>query len=162
MNYPYYIVPDVEKYKNLPSNSEEAKQLALKISVNIGDPEVLKRILGERVENQGNSEVSAPKSFDTITAFLDKFGTDVPAAGYMQTAIQEDVDVPSDNTSQAVVTAGHREETLAELMKAHKYEEALKFIEHKNLNNTQKNIYFAHQMRFIKKLIALEKRKLKP
>ena len=42
------------------------------------------------------------------------------------------------------------------LVKNREYEKALQIIELRNLNNPKKNIYFADQIRFLKKLIALQ------
>ncbi|MCH5233823.1 MAG: hypothetical protein J1E16_00895 [Muribaculaceae bacterium] len=45
---------------------------------------------------------------------------------------------------------------LARLIKGRHYTEAIEFIESQNLNNPEKSIYFAHQIRFLKKLKAVE------
>ena len=130
--YPFFIVPDVERYLQLEPDCEEAKKLAKKITVNIGDSETLKRILGDTPEESAPETEADGSSFDTINAFLDKFASDIKPTGYIPQI------------------------SLAELIKSRRYNEALQFIEQQNLNNPQKSIYFAHQMRFIKKLIALD------
>ena len=132
-NPPYYIVPDVELYKKLDPQSEEAQSLARKIAVNIGDLPTLRLILGidppEFARFYPDMEPATPDTFDAIDTFLDKFGA------------------PSESPS------------LSNLISEHKYQQALQLIESQNLNNPQKSIYFAHQMRFLKKLIAIEKYK---
>ena len=140
MEYPYYIVPSVEEYATLDPESPEAHKLARFISVNIGDVETLRRILGERAFEDARTEsLSTGDSFSTIDSFLNKFAGNSSPIGYMAS-------VP---------------DTLTSLLRLHRYEEAIKLIERQNLNNPQKNIYFAHQMRFIKKLQALDKFKNK-
>ena len=154
MEAPYYIVPAVEAYRLLDPNEEKARLLAGKIAVNIGDPVALRLILGEDVqplpklypELEATSlstldPMDPPLSptMDTIDAFLDKYGKDLRPVGYIP---EEPSETP--------------ETTLSKLIKEKRYREALEFINTQNLNNPQKNIYFAHQIRFLKKLIALE------
>ena len=46
-----------------------------------------------------------------------------------------------------------------ELVKNKRYSEALEIIERGNLINPQKSVYFADQIRFLRKLVAIEKNK---
>ena len=52
-------------------------------------------------------------------------------------------------------------ETVADLIKNRRYQEAINRLTALNLNNPKKSVYFAHQISFLKKLIANEARKAK-
>ena len=144
MEYPYYIVPDVEEYHKLDPDSEEAERLRRRISVNVGDPESLQRILGGHgsrdmdVEKTRGEEISPTAA--TIDSFLEKFGDKISSPVFPNTEEREDK---------------HIDDTLSKLLKANRFEEAIKLIEAQNLNNPQKSVYFALQIRFIKKLKAI-------
>ena len=154
MTYPYYIVPAVEKYRLLPPDSEEAKELSRFIAANIGDYPSLRLVLGidppEFARFYPDMETATPSTLSTIDSFLDKYGGNISAAGY---EIEDQQPPIPEEESPA--------NSIRDLLKRHKYDEAIMLIEQQNLNNTQKSIYFAHQMRFIKKLMALEKFKNK-
>ena len=95
---PYYIVADVERYKTLSPESEKAKKLARKISVNIGDYAALRLVLGidppEFARFYPDMETASPTTIDTIDSFLDKFGgnlpEDNPAAGLGGYVLEEE------------------------------------------------------------------------
>ena len=164
---PYYIVPDVETYKSLDPESEEAKKLSRKIVANIGDLFSLRQILGidppEFAKFYPDMEAATPSTLDTIDAFLDKFGNNNTPAGYVPEPLEE---LPVQEPELASKDTGMSHETQIEsndsfkdwdkLIKERKYREALQLIEAQNLNNPQKSIYFAHQIRFLKKLISIE------
>ena len=171
---PYYIVPDVEKYKTLDPHSEEAVKLGRRIAANIGDYASLRLVLGidppEFACFYPDMLTAQPSTFDTIDSFLDKFGSapsaPEPAAPYSleesdftppqpANAINDGIDAPAAQVNEEIKL------TPKELIKLQRYEEALKLIERQNLNNPQKSIYFAHQMRFLKKLIAIQNHKNK-
>ena len=144
MEYPYYIIPDIQKYKSLDPDSEEARKIALRIRVNVGDAEALRRILGENEtissQKPGSPEEEKDSNFSSIDTFLEKFGKNIPS-GYAEEII--DTSLPQDD--------------IKTLIKKGRYNEAIALIQSQNLNNPQKSIYFAHQMRFLKKLKAIEK-----
>ena len=168
--YPYYIAPAIEKYRQLNPETTEGKELARLISANIGDLSSLRLILGidppEFARFYPDMKVATPGTLDTIDAFLDKFGAGpepLPLSeDYSAVTIEKRVKSASSNEE---TPSQNKEETkeasLNELIKQKRYGEALKFIEAQNLNNPQKSIYFAHQIRFIKKLMALKKLKNK-
>ena len=156
MEYPYYIVPDVEEYRKLDPNSEEAKKLSRRIAANVGDYASLRLILGidppEFARFYPDMETASPTTIDTIDSFLDKFGGNLPEdnpapglGGYVLEEEKEKEEQPEPEID------------LGNLIKEKRYQEAMQFIERQNLNNPQKSIYFAHQIRFIKKLMAIEK-----
>ena len=148
MSYPYYIVPDVEEYLRLDPESEKAKRLSRKIAANVGDYMTLRQILGidppEFTSFYPDMETYTPSTLDTIDTFLGKFGEKEEPSGRVSKTVEKE-----ENTD------------LAKLFKNGKYEEVLSLIETENLNNPQKNIYFALQIRYLKKLIALDKYKNK-
>ena len=166
MKYPYYIVPDVEEYKKLEPTSEEAKRLSRRIAANIGDYVSLRLVLGidppEFARFYPDMDTYTPGTFDTIDTFLDKFGAPLPPLGYMASQVQEEGKKEEKSEKTEVVRAqedsGSRPaEMIKELITHHRYDEAIQLIEAQNLNNPNKSIYFAHQMRFLRKLKALYK-----
>ena len=185
MTQPYYIVPIVERYQAINEDSQEAQELAMLIAVNIGDKETLEKILwpehlnrllvnapcgskeSENAKTSINDEEATPSSTDTIDSFLNKFGTGLPTTGYLA---QVKFDTPqNENPKEEVQTILKEKEAdnkeiseLKKLINNKQFAEALMLIERQNLNNPQKSIYFALQMRFIKKLMAIENYKNKP
>lgn len=158
MTPPYYIVPDVEQYRRLDPNSEEAKILSRRIAINIGDLASLRLILGidppEFARFYPDMETPAPTTMDTIDAFLDKFGSKLPPDPLFDNqeayVLEEIPAQPEEEKSRS------DEISLSSLLKEQRYDDALQFIERQNLNNPQKSIYFALQIRFIKKLKSIQ------
>ena len=154
MNYPYYIVPDVEAYKRLDPDSEEAGKLKRRIVANIGDLPSLRLILGIDPSEFGkfypDMENNTPSTLDTIDAFLDKFGAKESPGSY----IPEDTETQFEVSEK--ISQSKSENDFKTLVRQRRYREALMLIERQNLKNTEKSIYFAHQIRFLKKLIAIE------
>lgn len=154
MTPPYYIVPAVEEYRKLDPDSEEAKKLSRIIAANIGDYASLRLILGidppEFARFYPDMENNTPTTLDTIDSFLEKFGANLP-----------ENPMPEESMAYVLEEEPEREPDLKTLMKEQRYEEALKFIEAQNLINPQKSVYFALQIRFIKKLMALKSYKNK-
>ena len=168
MNHPYYIVPAVEEYKKLDPNSDRARQLARIISANVGDYAAIRLILGidppEFAHFYPDMETHTPSTLDTIDSFLDKFGKNISTGGYIpgeeeipiQEEIQVEEEIPAKEEIPAEEEQPSEEETIGKLLKEKRYQDAIMLIEHQNLNNPQKSIYFAHQIRFLKKLMAIE------
>ena len=136
-------------------------------------------------------ETANPTTLDTIDAFLDKFGKDYPdtltlesaTSGYVleddspedldKEEAQEDISRQAfpqkeetveieDKEDPEVETKFPDENMLSFYIKGKRYAEAIEFIEGQNLNNPEKSIYFAHQIRFLKKLRAVENYKTNP
>ena len=156
----YYIIPIIEAYKALPPETDDAKRMAQLLSVNIGDQDTLLSILDPLHRKAHGTDIAGDQSetcpsdsvqnMETIDTFLNQFGTNIPAAGYLaQAGLDRPLQTPKNETGDEI-------SLLKNLIKLHRYEEALKLIEAQNLNNPQKSIYFALQMRFIKKLMAIE------
>ena len=172
LKYPYHIVPDVERYRKLDPDTPEAMALSRRIAVNIGDYAALRLVLGidppEFAKFYPDMETASPSTMDTIDSFLDKFGSNLPDDPLPMDAAPQYSIEPEESTIQENFPDSLNEDpedakpaNLGQLIKNKRYSDALQFIESQNLNNTQKSIYFAHQIRFIKKLMALEKFKNK-
>ena len=166
MEYPYYIVSRVEEYKKLDPNSEKAKKLSRLIAANVGDYASLRLILGidppEFARFYPDMETSTPTTMDTIDTFLDKFGSNLPEdplafSGPIGGYVPEGMEDVFETNLKEETEVTKPEIDLGNLIKEKRYGEALQFIERQNLNNPEKSIYFAHQNRFIKKLMAIEK-----
>lgn len=152
MEYPYYIIPDIEEYRKLDPESEEAKILSRRIAANIGDHEVLRRVLGkdtpEVADYYPDLQNNTPSTLDTIDSFLDKFGGNISSDGYLP---------GNDDIKEVVEEKEELPDTFQDMVKKGLFEEAIQLIERQNLNNPQKSIYFAHQISFLKKLMAINK-----
>ena len=124
------------------------------IAANIGDKEIVDYLIGiHNVKNvdSHNSSNEANSNFETINSFIEKFGGCKKTGGY-EISTSDQIQKGDDSNDQ---------DELKDLIKNHKYIEAIEIIERQNLNNPQKNIYFADQIRFLRKLMAIENRKLK-
>lgn len=193
MEAPYCILPDIEALPD--ARGEERLRICRRIAAAVGDPLVLREILGiDPAEFDGfYPDMIKPNltTADTIDSFLDKYGDPsakeseevktieelVPLAppDYNLDDIAADLDdeaLPDDDDPTASLldsflstnpprkaSASRREppvlsESLARAMiKNGNYRKALEIISDLSLNNPKKSIYFADQMRFLKKLI---------
>lgn len=159
MKYPYYIVPAVEEYRRLEPDSDRAKELGRFLSANIGDLASLRLILGidppEFARFYPDMETSTPTTMDTIDSFLDKFGGNMPVDPSLKELVTQDHSSGAEESGNVPAQEISSENTLSGLIKDRRYSEAIEFIENQNLNNPEKSIYFAHQIRFLKKLRAV-------
>lgn len=255
--FPYFLLPIIQQYYNAETSPEKKSKLRSLITVNIGDPDSLLRVLGVLAKEQ--SAPTIPTSFDSIDSFLDKHGVHasddvvidktekieetsvgptpnpVEIKPYFSEEIEDKTESPqslphidlsdfsdlfTSNSSQVDIiepityniedlekteisdqiipppipstpitpktqklsknqktknpnnpttdslknpktlttpkTPPKPDPELQKLIKNHQYSEALKIIEQRNLINPEKNIYFAHQSRFLTKLIELQ------
>lgn len=101
---------------------------------------------------------ATPATAEAIDAFLSHYapgaGLDLPPLPYSPGESlpadpgHDDVEQPIDHVIP--------EEKARNLIKNRKYAEALAIIEDLNLNNPEKSIYFADQIRFLKKLVIIQ------
>lgn len=153
MTYPYYILPVIEEYKLKDPRSKEGRQLSRLIAANIGDLASLRLILGidppEFARFYPDMETATPTTMSTIDSFLDKYGVPDSPEAFPEIFVEKSSEKEESDDKMP-------ETDLSDLIKERRYSEALAFIESQNLINPQKSIYFALQIRFIKKLMALE------
>ena len=137
----------IKAYKNCDPDSEEGQRLRKLLQLNIGCEETLNRILGVTAADDREEESGPVKTstFSTIDTFLEKYGHNNQPDGYMA------------NLEAERKKEEDLHEELRNLIKNRHYEEALEIINRQNLINPKKNIYFADQIRFLKKLIDLKK-----
>lgn len=134
--YPYYIYPEVLALRQGTADEKERKAYIRKIAANIGDEETIRIIAGIDPEEFSSfypdMEPVSPSTEETIDSFISNFG--------------KEVQPPVPQT----------EKTAKEMIARGDYRGALEIIKALNLNNPEKNIYFADQIRFLKKLIFIE------
>ena len=204
MEYPYYIIPDIEK---LPSTTgKEREKLIRRIAALVGDPLALRDIIGidppEFAAFYPDMLPPEMSTNDIISSFIDKYGDPTRNENSAATEIEELVPLPpadydlSTITSDPIIsdsdTLGTEEDETANLLnsfltpasqnktisedkqpiapkrteqpvlseslaramiKNGNYSKALEIITDLSLKNPKKSIYFADQIRFLKKLI---------
>lgn len=185
--YPYYVVDDIELLEKT-SDEAEAGKLRRRIAVNIGEPHTLERLLGTTAIDFNNfyPDQQQPElnTDDTITAFLNKFSSAevtpvdesteipmVPAADYLTILEMEEkgekVPLPPIEKTPKIhptdTPKADEQPTLTEsfakiLIKNGNYTRALEIITELSLKNSEKNIYFADQKRFLQRLIRLQQK----
>lgn len=171
LKYPYYIGPFIEEYRKLDPESPAAKQLRNLISVNVSDSTTLCLLLGVESTRLDSLYPGMGKSgystMETIDSFLAKYGGNngsIPGA-YMPEIPVEDhsqpVEPPKEKHAKkqqqtTEISDSQLKTKLTELIKEKRFEAALQIIEQQNLINPKKNIYFADQIRFLKKLIKIK------
>ena len=112
----------------------------------------MRRVLGkdtpEVADYYPDLQNNTPSTLDTIDSFLDKFGGNISSDGYLP---------GNDDIKEVVEEKEELPDTFQDMVKKGLFEEAIQLIERQNLNNPQKSIYFAHQISFLKKLMAINK-----
>jgi len=200
MNYPYYIIPDIEALPE--ARGEERVKILRRIAAVVGDPIALREIIGIDPEEFSafypDMEKPDLSTDDTISSFLDRFGDPQASESKEVKEIEEIVPLPPPDFDLAVLEelppaetpedaeedptasllqsfltpaseapgkpkehpapkkkdAPVLSESLARVMiKNGNYVKALEIITDLSLNNPKKSIYFADQIRFLKKLI---------
>lgn len=154
-NYPYYIYPDIMKFRAGDCTEEEKRFLCRRIAANIGDVASVRVILGidpeEFASFYPDLEQKTPNTTDTIDSFLNIYAggrkEDAPSGAIADILQDEPVEVKEKNLQDA-----------AEEIKKQNYRGALQIITDLSLKNPEKNIYFADQIRFLKKLIYNQER----
>lgn len=151
--YPYYIYPYVMQLRYGTHSEEERQALIRKVAANVGDIPSLRIMLGIDPEEFAtfypDLAYSTPTTLDTIDNFLNRFGGDINSSDddTVESLLNEEIiEEKEDNP----------EKTAAKLIKNRQYQDALEIISGLNLNNPEKSVYFAHQIRFLKKLLLNE------
>lgn len=203
MEYPYFIIPVIDAYRE--AKGQEKAALARRISAAVGDRMALRAILGMDPDDFASfypeARSSRPSTSDTIDSFIDRFADPamprpseveeiVPSAvpysiaeleseeeleefsgntdddtsslldsflsenpvGKNGASAQSKTPEPEEKTPRAPENLS---ESLARLMiKNGNYQKAIEIITEISLKNPKKSIYFADQIRFLKKLAA--------
>ena len=185
MNYPYYVIPDIEAFPT--ATGEERERLAGRIAALVADRDALCEILGlepECADTSGNKTANHGLStVDTIDSFLDRFGGNtreplldaeaevpLPPPEYDLSRIETaPIIIPRKTAPEKLTQPQSAEEktdpspeSLARMaIKNGDYVKALEIITDLSLNNPKKSIYFADQIRFLKKLILNQSKSTK-
>lgn len=181
--FPACIVADIAALNDPNIDDAQARSLRRKISVALGSEDALRRILGSEPDEFANfypDKRNAKHNTDsTIDSFLNKFngGTSqaetsaleqmifnpAPSNYFQQMEQHRDLNVNTPESAAQTVEkqvvkssceASALTEGFAKLMiKNGNYAKALEIIETLYLNNPEKSVYFADQIRFLRKLI---------
>lgn len=174
--HPYFIYPLVMALREGAVDKEEVARLRRIIAANVGDIPSLRIILGiDSEEFAGfypDMEKTTISTVDTIESFLSKFGNPnapiPPVAAEITGSTLQEAEENSPTT-----TSGDFSENISpkpviseiearKMIKNHNYQRALEIIMQLSLNNPEKSIYFADQIRFLRKLILNEAKQNKP
>ena len=158
--YPYFIYPDVVALHKGNLTEEERKRIVRKIALNVGDEPSLRLILG--IDSSDMSQLypdmspETPSTLDTIDTFLGKFGNAKPTAYQFEEPEQEtgEYDLPEEDNF--IESEQNLQKKAQICIKNKRYKEALEIITSLNLKNPEKSVYFAHQIRFLRKLLLNE------
>ena len=164
---PYFLYPLLQQLRQHPEGPE-ADALRLRIAANVGDPEALYALIGEQHPELATGGASSPTADSTIDSFIEKFSrpsrrmasriTPAPASDYFSTTerLSDDEERPEEETASANLDYDEAMEEVKKSVKNGDYQHALAIMEEIYLNNPKKSIYFADQMRFVKKLMELK------
>ena len=177
---PYFLYPAVCELRICkdPGRRKELKEF---IAVNVGDREALLALISELDMELANfypqQQSSRVPTEDTIDSFIAKYGatTGLPVespliaeieSGGTEKEVGAKISNDSDETSNVkVVTVEPGEsyesamEKVRNLVKNREYGAALAIMESFYLNNPKKSVYFADQIRFVRKLMLNESKK---
>ncbi len=171
--YPYYIYPDVVALKEGAATDEaEIMRHRRRIAANVGDQRTLRLILGIDPDEFANfyPDMAKPdlSTDDTIDSFLSQFCKEDTLLSAAVSEIPLPTPEPAQESDFSKIANNQRPTTKNEkptppnpqlLIKNHQYEAALEIIMAQSLNNPKKSIYFADQIRFLRKLILNESKK---
>ncbi len=159
--YPYFIYPAVMALREGSLSPEETARLRRIVAANVGDIPSLRLMLGIDPEEFASfyPDMAAPElsTTDTIDSFLSRFGqSDAPLP---QAAAAIPLPETAPYFAESLPEGKPTKEKADKLIKNHDYQGALEIIQQLILINPEKSIYFADQIRFLKKLILNEARK---
>ena len=188
MKYPYFVYPAICELKQNPKPEKEAR-LKQFVAANVGDFDALRSLIGEQEYDfrkfYDNGGAERPSTEDTIDSFISKFGkssdntdTLLPEEGvttdyFAETGVAEILPpeleikekapvIEEETTAPEEKPASNADEEMEKakiLVKNRDYKGALEIMEAIYLNNPKKSIYFADQIRFVRKLAANESKK---
>ena len=178
---PYFIYPAVKELANSPSE-ERALQLQQQIVANVGSRRAISRLLTKLPEELNDFYPQDSTSGDaSIDTFIAKYGGQSPLAASLILENDEPVE-PVENEAEEASSDLEKEHTVKEisqpsppdtaeqefrrqlekvktLVGKRDYRGALQIMEAVYLNNPKKSIYFADQIRFIRKMMFNESKK---
>ena len=172
--WPACILPAVSALAANPDGAE-ADALRRRIALAVGDPRGAMRVLGDEGERFDNfypdPRHTVHSTVDTIDAFLGRFASSSPAPEAIEeslfngseTAEQQLPTEPENALAPAPAPEPQPLEITAEnaelMLRQRNYTAALEIIQALSLNNPEKSIYFADQIRFLRKLIINDNNK---
>ncbi len=165
---PYFILPDIEALSDC-DNADARQRLLRRIAINVGDAAARERIEGLSEADAAlfatDTRLDRPSTEDAIESFLSRFGMSGEASGDADAlSVAPAVDyltLLALEEKQARDTEEEAEKNVQYakmLIKNGDYQAAYQIIEELNLKNPEKSIYFADQMRFLRKLILLKEK----
>ena len=180
--YPYFISPLLTELKQA-SAPKEIEKIKMSIAANIGNREVLERLIGNNLLDiddfypQKAAEEMTTET--TINTFIEKFSkprkkkqaatdtvpeNEAPSDYFRYMAEEENSPAPTPRAPHTPDRKPARQYTMEDvknLVKNGEYERALEIMNMFYLNNPKKSVYFADQIRFIKKMMVNEELKRK-
>ncbi len=135
-DYPYFAVPAARAVRAGVADRADDAAFRAVAACNVGQREALRKAFGSNAEPfYPDERPQALSTAATIDAFMAVFGAKEEPQQAAETAV---VDV-------------------RQLIASKRFEEALALLEHQNLTNPEKSIYFADQIRYLRKLIINRK-----
>lgn len=151
-------------------NDDEDEIKALEQKIFNPVPDYAQLLEKEERENMPGEEELEGQGLDDKELRINRFialsrkleGHFLPPEGETDTIADEIADAPSPKTPEEQADNSLLSESLAKIyIRQHRYEKALEIIMSLSLNFPEKSIYFADQIRFLRKLIVNEKYKNK-
>ncbi|MDE7159572.1 MAG: hypothetical protein K2O24_01815 [Muribaculaceae bacterium] len=144
----------------------EADALRRLVALNVGDPLWLETILGfipSAEDFYGSPDGRSPQTSEAIDTFLSNYSRGSRRAADAPLALAPAIDYATLlETEASEAAAGSPSDasdetlTLDDLIKNKQYEAAIEIIQRDSLNNPEKSVYFAEQLRFLRKLLIIE------
>lgn len=156
MTAPYFIYPVIKELETC-TDAPRREKLKMLIAANVSSPEALaKRIEGLDFRSMfADDDTPHSAQDDTIDAFLQKFGMGDSSGELLPSEPAYSFESPPSEPDSFEAAM----QNVKNLVKSGHYHEALENINAIYLNNSEKSIYFADQIRFIRKLMLNEQKK---